>query len=148
MQLFALAWEVQRKCIKELLLLVYFNFIDFFFLCQLIFMLLAVVFLCVGSNVNLWNFFPYYATYMYIIWGPFICSRYTYPGKCSRNKFSVHKHSDCEHCEMFSVPLRSALKSAHILVCGVWLIMYTLRNVLKNNTRLKQTRSFNVRSPC
>ena len=61
-----------------------------------------------------------------------ICSRYTTPAKCSRNKFSVHKHSDCEHCEMFSVPLRSDLKSAHITVCAVWLIVlfvYTLHNV-------------------
>ena len=38
-----------------------------------------------------------------------ICSRYTTPAKCSRNKFSVHEHSYCEHCEMFSVPLRSDL---------------------------------------
>ena len=58
-----------------------------------------------------------------------ICSRYTTPAKCSRNKFSVHEHSDFEHCEMFSVPLRSDLKSAHISVCAVWLILYTLRNV-------------------
>ena len=65
-----------------------------------------------------------------VIIGPVhICSRYTTPAKCSRNKFSVHKHSDCEHCEMFSVPLRSDLKSAHISVCAVWLIVYTLRNV-------------------
>ena len=60
-----------------------------------------------------------------------VCSRYTYPGKCSRNKFSVHEHSDCEHCEMFSVPLRSDFKSAHISVCAVWLtcIVHVLRNM-------------------
>ena len=69
----------------------------------------------------------------------YICSRYTTPAKCSRNKFSVHEHSDCEHCEMFSVPLRSDLKSAHISVCAVWLIVYTLRNVWGH---------FNVHSPC
>ena len=51
-----------------------------------------------------------------------ICSWYTYPGKCSRNKFSVHKHSDSEHCEMFSVPLHSDFKSAHVSVCAVWLL--------------------------
>ena len=68
-----------------------------------------------------------------------ICSRYTTPAKCSRNKFSVHEHSDCEHCEMFSVPLRSDLKSAHISVCTVWLIVYTLRNVWGH---------FNVHFPC
>ena len=68
------------------------------------------------------------------------CSRYTYPaGKCSRNKFSVHEHSDCEHCQMFSVPLRSDLKSAHISVCAVWLVVYTLRNVQKNKTRLMRS---------
>ena len=68
-----------------------------------------------------------------------ICSRYTYPEKCSRNKFSVHEHSDCDHCEMFSVPFHSDLKSAHISVCAVWLIVYTLRNVFKNNTRLMRS---------
>ena len=31
-----------------------------------------------------------------------ICSRYTIPAKCSRNKFSVHERSDYEHGEMFS----------------------------------------------
>ena len=51
--------------------------------------------------------------------GPFICSRYTYPVKFSRNKFLVHERSDCEHCEMFLVPLRSDLKSAHISVCSM-----------------------------
>ena len=74
------------------------------------------------------------------IWGPIhICSRYMTPAKCSRNKFSVHERSDCEHCEMFSVPLRSDLKSAHISVCAVWLIVYTLRNMWGH---------FNVHSPC
>ena len=68
-----------------------------------------------------------------------ICSRYTTPAKCSRNKFSVHERSDCEHCEMFSVPLRSDLKSAHISVCAVWLIVYTMRNLWGH---------FNVHSPC
>ena len=67
-----------------------------------------------------------------------ICSRYTTPANCSRNKFSVHERSDCEHCEMFLVPLRSDLKSAHISVCAVWLIVYTLRNVWGH---------FNVHSP-
>ena len=38
--------------------------------------------------------------------GPFICSRYTTPAKCSRNMFSVHERSYYEHCEMFSVPIR------------------------------------------
>ena len=74
------------------------------------------------------------------IYGPVhICSRYTTPAKCSRNKFSVHERSDCEHCEIFSVPLRSDLKSAHISICAVWLIVYTLRNVWGH---------FNVHSPC
>ena len=68
-----------------------------------------------------------------------ICSRYTTPAKCSRNKFSVHERSDCEHCEMFSVPLRSDLISAHISVCAVWLIVYTLRNVWGH---------INMHSPC
>ena len=68
-----------------------------------------------------------------------ICSRYTTPAKCSRNKFSVHERSDCEHCEMFSVLLRSDIKSAHISVCAVGLIVYTLRNVWGH---------FNVHSPC
>ena len=68
-----------------------------------------------------------------------ICSWYTYLGKCSRNKFSVHKRSDCEHCEMFSVPLHSDFKSAHVSVCAVWLLVHILRNVLKNNTRLMRS---------
>ena len=66
-----------------------------------------------------------------------IGSRYTTPAKCSRNKFSVHE-CFCEHCEMFSVPLRSDLKLAHISICAVWLIVYTLRNVWGH---------FNVHSP-
>ena len=68
-------------------------------------------------------------------------SRYTTPAKCSRNKFLVQR-SDCEHCELFSVPLCSDLKSAHISVCAVWLIVYThfnVRNVWGH---------FNVHSPC
>ena len=68
-----------------------------------------------------------------------ICSRYTTSAKCSWNKFSVYERSDFEHCEMFSVPLCSDLKSAHISVCTVWLIVYTLRNVWGH---------FNVHSPC
>ena len=39
-----------------------------------------------------------------------ICSRYTTPAKCSRNMFSVHERSYYEHCEMFSVPIRSGRK--------------------------------------
>ena len=35
-----------------------------------------------------------------------------YLGKCSQNKFSVHERSDCEHCQMFLVPLPPDLKSA------------------------------------
>ena len=46
-----------------------------------------------------------------------ICSLYTYSVKCSRNKFSVHERSDCEHCEMFSVPLRSDRHDEVILPC-------------------------------
>ena len=58
-----------------------------------------------------------------ILCGPVhICSLYTTPSKCSRDKFSVHECSDCEHCEMFSVPLRWDLKSAHISVCAVYLL--------------------------
>ena len=68
-----------------------------------------------------------------------ICSRYMTPAKWSRNKFSVHELSDCEHCKIFLVPLRSDIKSAHISVCVVWLIAYTLRNVWGH---------INVHSPC
>ena len=67
-----------------------------------------------------------------------ICSRYTTPAKCSRNMFSVHEHSYYEHCEMFSVPIRSgwkwhASRSAqydvlciHCATCEV-ILMCTLR---------------------
>ena len=44
---------------------------------------------------------------VWISGGPFICSRYTTPAKCSRNMFSVHERSYYEHCEMFSVPIRA-----------------------------------------
>ena len=77
-----------------------------------------------AHNSSIWLWKGYKKTL-----GPFICSRYTYPGKYSRNKFSAHERSDCEHCEMFLGPLHSDLKSAHISVCAVWLIVYTLRNV-------------------
>ena len=85
--------------------------------------------------------FFYMGTFgLHVNYGPVhICSRYTTPAKCSWNKFSVHERSDCEHSEMFSVPLRSDLKSAHISVCAVWLIVYTVRNVWCH---------FNVHSPC
>ena len=36
--------------------------------------------------------------------GPFICSRYTTPAKCSSNKFSVHERSDCEHWNVLGTP--------------------------------------------
>ena len=67
-----------------------------------------------------------------------ICSRYTTPAKCSRNMFSVHERSYYEHCEMFSVPIRSgwkwhASRSAqydvlciHCATCEV-ILMCTLR---------------------
>ena len=45
------------------------------------------------------------------LFGPIhICSRYTTPAKCSRNMFSVHERSYYEHCEMFSLPIRSGWK--------------------------------------
>ena len=74
-----------------------------------------------------------------ILIGPVhICSRYTTPAKCSRNMFSVHERSYYEHCEMFSVPIRSgwkwhASRSAqydvlciHCATCEV-ILMCTLR---------------------
>ena len=69
-----------------------------------------------------------------ILWAPFIQVYVLSIHDLGRqnvlgNKFSVHERSDCEHCEMFSVPLLSDFKSAHISVCAVWLIVYTLRNV-------------------
>ena len=63
---------------------------------------------------------PFQDSMVYTIRGPLhICSLYTTLAKYSRNKFSVHECSDCEHCEMFSVPFRSDFKSAHISVCAV-----------------------------
>ena len=48
-----------------------------------------------------------------------ICSRYKYPVKCSRNKFSEHERSHYEQREMFSAPYPSDLKSAHTSVCAL-----------------------------
>ena len=66
-----------------------------------------------------------------VIWGHVhICFRYTTPGKnvleTSSRYTSVQIASTVK---LFLVPLRSDLKSAHISVCAVWLIVYTLRNV-------------------
>ena len=58
-----------------------------------------------------------------------ICSRYTTPAKCSRNMFSVHERSYYEHCEMFSVPIRSGWNGTHLGLRSMTYCVYTAQRV-------------------